>query len=400
MKTTLAALPLMVAAGLVGAAEPDRIQMIAIAQADAQEAFEAHTRAKADAAANLSEADRARLRAELDAARKQISEAGKRIAELSMQLNETSPHAFAFQYLNEPRRALIGVVLDADAQGVKVVGLTPNGPAAKAGIQVGDRLVSIDNKPVAKNASDNFAAVTQARGLFGELEDGQSIPIQVERAGKTLSFAPKAERRAPLEWTQMLGGPLELNLKGLDGLKNLGGLELHGKEFEIAESLAGDHNVEVIIKRDGEGPRMNQQHIEMMRFDQGVNLNLSTINPELGKYFGAERGVLVLETNDKTLPMLRVGDVIQVIDGQPADSVTDVVRAMARKEKGELMTIEVIRNHQRQVLNVPAPEHQQFFLQGEFLDTPKAAPAPLPNPAPAPAAKAPAPIPAPKGMSV
>ncbi|MBK8286507.1 MAG: PDZ domain-containing protein [Ahniella sp.] len=120
----------------------------------------------ANASAKLSDAERAALRAELEAARKQVSEASKRIAELSMQLNEFSPRAYVFQYLNESRRALIGVVLDADAEGVKVIGLTPNGPAAKAGIQVGDRLISIDKKPVTKVASDTAAAVAAARALF------------------------------------------------------------------------------------------------------------------------------------------------------------------------------------------------------------------------------------------
>ncbi|MBK8286508.1 MAG: hypothetical protein IPK97_17480, partial [Ahniella sp.] len=180
----------------------------------------------------------------------------------------------------------------------------------------------------------------------GELEDGQTVPIQVERAGKTLSFTPKAERRAPAEWTQLLGESLELPLQGLGQLGNLGNLALQTEELAISEAPAGDRKVQVIIKREDDGPGTKERHIEMMRLDSGATLNLSTINPDLGKYFGAERGILVLETNEKTLPQLRAGDVIQVIDGLPADSVTDVVRAMARKSKGTLITIEVIRDRQ------------------------------------------------------
>lgn len=403
MNRRIAALPLVIASSLAFAGDPDHAKHLAQAEierahaaADQARAMADEARAQADAARALSDEERAKLRAELDQSREQLAETSKRIAELSMKLNDFSPHSYAFQYLNAPKRALVGVVLGVDGDQVSIVGLTPNGPAAKAGILVGDRLVAIDGKAVPKGQGD--AAVATARNLFGDLEDGQSVAIDVQREGKTLRFTPKAERRAPAEWNQLFGRPLELDLKRLGDLKELRILE------GMPETLAplgdlGERNVQVIIEREGDGPGAGIKRVEKLRINGHGNLNLSSLNPELGKYFGADRGILVLEADANTLPQLKSGDVIQVIDGQPADSVTDVMRLIARKPKGEFITIEIVRERQRQVLNVPAPEPRMFFFDDHPHGTPKARPMPAPAPTPnAPTPRAPTPIPPPKGL--
>lgn len=374
MNRPIAALPLLLAAGLATAsdapgsdthdqAHTEAARANDLAQEARARAAEGFARAEAHrktASAQLSDAERARLQAELDAARQRLAETSQKIAELSMQLNDFSPNAFAFQYLNAPKRALIGVVLGQDGDRVTIIGLTPNGPAAKAGIAVGDTLLSINGKAVPQSTGDD--AVATARGLFGELEDGEAVTVQVERDGKRLTFTPKAERRAPAEWTQLLSRPLEIDLKQLGELKELRGLE----HLPLQIGDAGDgtqRDVQVIIKRERDGNGQGVRHVEKIRVDGGASLNLSTLNPGLGKYFGTDRGILVLEADEKTLPQLRAGDVVQVIDGQPADSVTDVMRAFARKPAGTIVTVEVFRDRQRQVLNVPAPEQRMFFFE-------------------------------------
>lgn len=415
MKTSLALLPLMIAMGLAQAQERTAVQVIALADSTTALALEASAKAQAEMAKStkLTEAEQTKLRSELDAAQQQLGHLSRRIAELSMQLHDTSPQAFTFQYLNAPKRALIGVVFDADDTGVKIIALTPNGPAAKAGIQVGDRLVSVNGTSVPKvQGSDQRMAVGAAREMFGNLEDGQAVTIVVERAGKTMTFTPKAERREPAEWSQLFGGNVKLDalrdvqihdLTDLQALAELGNSKelqiLQGSPETLAElDGAQQRKIEVVIQGgDGKGPgkRLEKLHIQDFR-----SLNLSSLNPELGKYFGTDRGILVLENDPDMFPKLKSGDVIQVIDGQPADSVTDVMRVIGKKNAGEVMNIEVFRDRQRQVITMEAPESPRMLFREDLSVPHKALPVPPKPPVPGtPPAKPPMPIPPPKGVS-
>ncbi|AVP97875.1 hypothetical protein C7S18_12005 [Ahniella affigens] len=415
MKQTLALLPLMIAMGLAQAREQDAMQVIALADSATAVALEASAKAQADLAksSKLTAAEQDKLRSELDAAQEQLGDLSRRIAELSMQLHDTSPRAFAFQYLNAPKRALVGVVFDSDDTGVKIIALTPNGPAAKAGIQVGDRLVSVNGTSVPKVAGgDPRMAVDAAREMFGELEDGQAVTMVVERAGKTMTFVPKAERREPAEWSQLFGGNVKLdalrdiqihNLADLQALKEVGKFREMRVLDGMPETMAGidgaeQRRIELVIQdRDGKGPG---KHLEKLHIQDFNSLNLSSLNPELGKYFGTDRGILVLENDPDMFPNLKSGDVIQVIDGQPADSVTDVMRVIGKKNPGEVMNIEIFRNRQRQVISMEAPAGPRMLFRENLQLRDKALPTPPSPPAPGtPPAKPPMPIPPPKGVS-
>lgn len=415
MNKTLALLPLMIAMGLAHASEPITVDVTAVADSATAVALEASAKAQAELArANkLTDAEKAKLQSELDAAQQELGDLSRRIAELSVQLHDTSPRAFAFQYLNAPKRALIGVVFDADDTGVKIIALTPNGPAAKAGIQVGDRLISVNGTSVPKvQGGDPRMAVDAARTMFGDLEDGQAVAMVVERAGKTMTFTPKAERRQPAEWSQLFGGNVKLDalrdiqIHDLSNLQALADLQ-ELKELKVLEGMpdalasidgARQSKIEVVIQSPddkGPGKRLEKLHIQHLN-----TLNLSSLNPELGKYFGTDRGILVLENDPDMFPKLKAGDVIQVIDGQPADSVTDVMRVIGKKSPGDIMNVEVFRDRQRQVISMEAPKGPRMLFREDLKLRDKALPLPPKPPAEGmPPAKPPMPIPAPKGVS-
>ncbi len=84
------------------------------------------------------------LEARLDEARKQLDEAAKRLAEIHEQSFENSRQAYGQAYaLNFTQRAMLGVLLDGDAGGVALVGVTPGSGAADAGLKSGDKLIVI-----------------------------------------------------------------------------------------------------------------------------------------------------------------------------------------------------------------------------------------------------------------
>jgi membrane-associated protease RseP (regulator of RpoE activity) len=341
-------------------------------------------------AAEPTDADMAKAREELKQAREQLRDASKRIAELSAKLGEGGPQAFAFRYLNEPHRAMVGIVMVPDAKGVRIGAVTPGGPAAKAGVLAGDVLTAVDGKAVAtRDGGQGEALVSSARTLLGELEAGQNVKLSVLREGKALHFDLKAERRESWDWAGMLGTMPDIGA-ALAPLAKLGEggdhkeieIIINGERHELPPMHGDTHPRVFHFESDGSDGKQVQRIVREFRRGGApwASMNLSTLNPELGRYFGTDRGVLVLDSSENALKELKPGDVIQVIDGQPADSVSGVMRALARKESGQPINVEVWRDRKRQVLTVTAPERDEFMFS-----LPPAPPAP---PAPPSAPKA------------
>jgi putative serine protease PepD len=73
-------------------------------------------------------------------------------------------------------RPYLGLTSAAGASGVEVVAVAPGGPAARAGLRAGDRVVSVDGDAVSEPGD-----VTDA--LDG-LEPGDSVELEIERGGE------------------------------------------------------------------------------------------------------------------------------------------------------------------------------------------------------------------------
>jgi carboxyl-terminal processing protease len=70
----------------------------------------------------------------------------------------------------------IGVTLDTSSDAFRVTGLTADGPAARAGLQIGDKIVAVDGKPTA--GRDPGDVIHQLRGPLAS-----SVVLSVERQG-------------------------------------------------------------------------------------------------------------------------------------------------------------------------------------------------------------------------
>src|SRR5207244_9109550 len=91
-------------------------------------------------------------------------------------------------------------------------------------------------------------------------------------------------------------------------------------------------------------------------------LELVSLNPDLGEYVRAKDGVLVVKAPaDSTLP-LQGGQVITSIGGRKPANPSHAMRILRSYEKGESVSIEILRKQKRMTLSwrVPARENRMF----------------------------------------
>src|SRR5207247_10646858 len=92
--------------------------------------------------------------------------------------------------------------------------------------------------------------------------------------------------------------------------------------------------------------------------DSWCELDLVTLNGDLGEYFGTKEGILVVKAPaDSSLP-LRAGDVILSIAGRKPTSPAHAMRILRSYEAGETVSIELMRKQKRLTVawKVPEPE--------------------------------------------
>jgi C-terminal processing protease CtpA/Prc len=92
--------------------------------------------------------------------------------------------------------------------------------------------------------------------------------------------------------------------------------------------------------------------------DAWGGIELVSLNPDLGDYFGTREGVLVVRASeDSTLP-LKGGDVILAIGGRKPTSPMHAMRILRSYETGETVSIEVLRKQKRTTLSWKVPESE------------------------------------------
>jgi S1-C subfamily serine protease len=206
-----------------------------------------------------------------------------------------------------PPRIGLGIVMSPNTQGngVKLAAVSPNSPAKASGLQSGDIITTINGKTI---AGKNMAGVDQARKLLGDMKEGQNVKLTYIRNGK----------------------PANANLKAA----------------KIEQQMVMTHDIRGIAP--GDDPIM----INATRW-QG--LNMTELNPQLGRYFGISSGVLVLNPH-QGFSKLQPGDVITKIDGKPVSSSRDVMVNLRSKKEGDKINLEILRDRKALLLSVIAPK--------------------------------------------
>jgi predicted metalloprotease with PDZ domain len=266
--------------------------------------------------------DERQLEAQLEVARKNLEQAAHEVAQLSSKLSGAFLEGVV-PYLG-PGRAVIGVQLDdsAGSGGARVTAVSPGGPAADAGVRVGDVVVALNGHPTTGSES-----VREVVGFLREVKPDTHVTLKVLREGQPREFVLTA-RAGP----SLLASREPLPRVELPPLPELP--ELRGA-FVFRRPL-GD-------------------------------MELATLTPGLGSYFGSSHGVLVVRAPADGALKLEDGDVILAIDGREPTSGSHATRILASYQPGEKITLRLMRQHKNLELQTTVPDepHGRRELQQE-----------------------------------
>lgn len=272
--------------------------------------------AAAPAAAQSSDPEA--LEKRLADAQRRLEDAAREVAELSGDAAAAGQREFEI-FLPGPRRAMLGVNLggtEPNGSGVRVEGVSPGGPAAEAGVKAGDVIVAIQSKPVATGRELVKAMET--------IEPGQKVALELRRDGKPVKLSVEAR---PLDRIVMAGPGMMM--PGGPAIRALPAMPpMHGMEM-----TADTHWL----------------------LDEWGDAELVTLTPGLGRYFGADQGVLVAHAPKGSGFGLQDGDVIVAIGGREPQSGRHAMRILRSYQPGESVELKILRDKRAQSLNARVP---------------------------------------------
>lgn len=251
--------------------------------------------------------------AQLEAARKRLEEAAHEVARLSEQvsgavIDQVMPFV-------STGRAIIGVQLDSveDPAGAHVREVSPGGPAAEAGIRAGDVIVAVNGTAV--SGPEPARHVTR---IMRDVKPDSRVKLRVLRAGQPREFVLTA-RAGP----SLFAGALP----------------------DLPYALS-----------DVQGAYLLRRPL--------TDMELASLTPHLGSYFGTEKGVLVVRAPTDGALKLEDGDVILAIDGREPTSGSHATRILGSYQPGEKIALRILRQHKTLELEATVPARAGSARQG------------------------------------
>lgn len=229
------------------------------------------------------------------------------------QMRSVAPARVAFSM---GRRARLGVMLGEPAtvagrQGIRLEEVPEGTPAQRAGLREGDVIVGLNGDDLGDRPR------LRLNELMSDVEPGDTVAVTFFRSGReqTAQVATEESSRfrafAPGHgWRE--GGP--------------------GPDVEIFRTM-----------RAPEGGRTHVLHRGLLQLSRQGGLELAAVNPELGQYFGTERGVLVTSAGADSPLGLRSGDVILDIGGREVQDPAHVRAILASYRGGEDIALRIVR---------------------------------------------------------
>jgi len=213
---------------------------------------------------------------------------------------------------------------DGEPAGAVIVAVTPGGPADEAGLESGDVITHIDGVELAGGVGRAHEVLIRE---LATRSDGDTVTVDFVRDGEARSAS--------------------VVLRGYEGEHLV---------FRGPLRWAPAHRLDL----RGVAPESGAEWL----FPGGwLDMELVSINADLGDYFGTDEGVLVVRGPSGGELGLRGGDVILAIDDRIVKSPTHAMRILRSYEPEERLVLEIMRHGRRESIEAIVPEHRVPILQ-------------------------------------
>ena len=282
------------------------------------------------------EAREVAMEEKLRAAEARMAEAAREIAEITRErLPRIAEIEHRFAFSSKPR---LGVTIEtsddsAPVEGVTILGVSPGSAAADAGLRPGDVLTSVNDE--ALSAKSSREANMRLLDFMNGLEEGDVLTVEYLRNGKVGSV--EVEPRIVEGSTFDLFGRAGQNLTAPPAPLAPGVVERYKMQFGFPWAGTGLGDLELVELNEG-----------------------------LGRYFGTDKGLLVVAAPQSDAFDLRDGDVIQSIDGREPKDVRHAMRILSSYQSGEKMELGIMRDKKKMTIDVEIPADQHGSLHDDL----------------------------------
>ena len=266
-----------------------------------------------------SETERRELNARLEEARKRLEAAASEVAALSAEAASQAMRGFGSAFRFGPRRTVIGVQLEpaGNEAGARVQDVSPGGPAEQAGIRPGDVIVAVNGKSVKGDPEEVVK-------LLRDVPPESKVRVRVLREGKTQEL-------------EVLARPFD------------------ARTFVYRTDPRHDFNFDFDF--DFEPGQFNPFHSQAWLRNDLEGMELTSLTPQLGRYFGTDKGLLVVRAPKESRYGLQDGDVILSVDGRVPTSASHLTRILRSYQPGETLKLRVMRDRKPLDLEITLPQN-------------------------------------------
>jgi len=273
------------------------------------------------------------LEVQMREAEERLAEAAARVAELS---RSRLPQIASIGRFFGGEHPVLGVTLasegrDGPVEGATIDAVTPGSAAADAGLRAGDVITAVNDENLGAASEDD--ANRKLLDFMAGVEEGDTLDIEYLREGRAESVAV-SPRSMP---GQMFG------FRSGSG----------GFAIPRAPAAPGARHAP---------PAPGFFHL----FGGGSwgDMELVSLTEDLGRYFGTDKGLLIVRAPQDQSLKLRDGDVIENIDGRVPSSVSHAMRILGSYQSGETLEIEIMRDKKRHTVSIEMPDNRQSAVEG------------------------------------
>jgi membrane-associated protease RseP (regulator of RpoE activity) len=266
------------------------------------------------------------------------------------------------------RRARLGIKVNLQARatdsiGASVDGVTPGGPAAKAGLEAGDIITKLDGTSLVGGTSKSGSADRSLPGmrlieLAARLPANDTIPVDYRRGKDRKSTTLVTQGDPDQVFVMGPDGDQEFAFRFFDDGNNFDGSRLPGMGMQM-EGMPGPLPPGMKWRTPMGG---GDTPFRVFISSELEDLELVPLNPDLAPYFGATDGVLVINVPQGSTLGLKGGDVVLMIDGRKPANTAQMHRILRSYDAGNAVKFEILRNKKTVTVTgtIPSPPEMKW----------------------------------------